>query len=220
MSIYIHLTGDFFTYRLSRGVIIFFFLTLLLYYQSGRINRVLVTFMLFYGISSILTIWYEDATSATAAMIINLVAYLVLIISLIRRVTIKGMNTALLMAFVVLIGVNGYLLYELVLILKEFALNSLHYLFILLGSMALALVGFLALLYNHKHSSKVTLFFTFFVFLLIFSEVFRALGYYDIVYGDIAVYIARFLLIAALSMLLNHAIMDKKAGEQIGSNRS
>ncbi|GAB5400526.1 MAG: hypothetical protein Aureis2KO_21110 [Aureisphaera sp.] len=216
VSIYIHTTGDFYTYRMSRGIIIFAFLALLIYYKTKGVSRVMVAFLMVYGLSSILTIWYENNTSATWAMLLSFVSYIILIVSLIPKVNLKKMNAALLILFIILIGINGFLLFELVAIIKAFTLSGLHYIFILLGAMSLTLLGFLALLFNHNYSNKATLMFTFFVFLLIFSEVFRSLGYYDIAYGDIAVYIARALLIAALSMLLNYAISDKKTSGQLG----
>ncbi|MBX2827275.1 MAG: hypothetical protein KTR22_03900 [Flavobacteriaceae bacterium] len=218
VSIYIHTTDNFVLYRLIRGIIIFFFLGLLLYYQSSRWDKVLILFLLLYGSSSILTIWYENTTCATGSMVLSFLSYLVLIASLIPKVKFREMNALFLIAFIILVGVNAYLLYELILLIKDFALSKLHYSFILLGAMSLAVVGFLALMFNHRYSSKTTLMYTFFVFLLIFSEVFRAIGYYDIAYGDVSVYIARGLLIAALSMLLNHVVANKKSNKQIGVN--
>lgn len=216
VSIYIHTTGDYFWYRISRGIIIFFFLGLLLYFKSGKANRVLLIFLIFYGASSLFTIWYENVTCATWAMILNFVAYIILVVALISKVNFRKMNSLFVAVFAILIAVNGYLLYELVMMIKDLALSNLHYIFILLGAMCLAVVGFLSLLYNHKYSSKASLLFTFFVFSLVFGEVFRSIGYYDFAYGDISVYIARGLLIVALSMLLNHAISDKTKAEQLG----
>ncbi len=216
-SIYIHTTGDFFWYRTSRGIIIFFFLGLLVYYQSKKINRALVYFLLLYGLSSVLTIWYENVISATWAMALSFLSYIVLLACLIPKVSFKKMTPLFLAIFLVTVVINGYLLYRLILMIKNVALSEIHYLFILLGAMALAVLGFISLLYNHKYSSRATLIFTFFVFSLIFSEVFRSIGYYDfIVYANISVYIARGLLIVALSMLLNYTIARKKSSEQLG----
>ncbi|MCH9660625.1 MAG: hypothetical protein K0U54_06910 [Bacteroidetes bacterium] len=214
-SIIVHQQRDFVLYRGLRGITCLSFLGLLLLFTGKKINTMLVGFMVLYSISSFLTIWYENNGLAIAAMITNFLAYLVLVIGLIPKVSLKKMNVVLLILFALLVGINGYLLYEFVLMIENFTLSNLHYSFILLGAMSLVVVGFLSLLYNYIHSSKASLIFTLSIFSIIFGEIFRAIGYYDFAYGDISVYMARTLLIIGLGLMLNYAIVEKQLPDAV-----
>ena len=117
----------------------------------------------------------------------------------------------------ILVLVNAYLLYSFVAMLKEFALSDLHYLFMLLGAMSLVLSGFFSLLFNHQVSSSMSLVFTMFVCILIFSEVFRAMGYYGIDVANVSVYLARGTMILGFALLSYYELLDKKPAEELGT---
>jgi hypothetical protein len=99
--------------------------------------------------------------------------------------------------------------------MQSFAGSSTHYLFMMLSAMNLVVVGFLALLYNYQYSSKNSLVFVLFIFLIIFSEVFRGIAYYDFAYGDIAVYTARVLLIIGSALVVHYACIKKDKDEEL-----
>lgn len=215
-SVIVHQQRDFLVYRGLRGVICVAFLIMMTVFSKRRPNAIIFGFLILYSISSFLTIWYENNILAISSMVANFLAYIVLIVGLIPKVSFRKMNLTLVILFALLVGLNGYLLYELVLMIKNFTQSNLHYLFILLGAMSLVIVAFFALLYNYIYSSKASLIFTLSIFTMIFNEVFRAIGYYDFAYGDISVYAARALLIIGLALLLNYALLDKKSTEVLG----
>jgi predicted ferric reductase len=93
--------------------------------------------------------------------------------------------------------------------------SSLHYILMVLSTMTLFIAAFFALLYNHKYSSKGTLVFSIFIVLIVFAEVFRAIGYYNFAYGDVAVYIARILLIIASALVVHYSMLPKKEDEAL-----
>ena len=128
------------------------------------------------------------------------------------------MSWWLILIFVVLVLFNAILLYEFVAMMKSYAGSAMHYVFMLLGAMSLVVVGFLALLYNYQYSSKSSLILTLFVFLIIFSEVFRGIAYYDFAFGDLAVYVARILLIVGSFLIVHFSLLDKPKDELL--NRS
>jgi hypothetical protein len=174
-------------------------------------------FLLFYGVSSFATIWYENNVVATLAMGLNFIAYIFLIVAVLPKVHFKKMNTPLTIVFLLLVIINGYLLYEFIQMIKDFTLSKSHYLITLIGAMSLVLLGFLALLYNYIYSTKPTLIFTFFVMSIIFSEIFRATAYYEFAYGNIAVYTARALLLIGLSLMVHYEMAAKKENELLSN---
>ncbi len=217
LSIFVHQTGDFQWYRAIRGLICFSYLFLLLYLKKSKANRILVFFLCLYGVSSFLTIWYEQPWLATLSMALNFVSFVVLIAALFPKVSFKKMNVFFIAIFTLLVLLNAYLLYEFVVMMRDFALGQLHYFLLLLGAMSLVVTGFMSLLYNHKFSSKATLVFTSFVFVLVFAEVFRAIAYYNFAYGDISVYVARALLLLGMSLIVYFDLIPKKTEEVLGA---
>lgn len=214
-SVYAHQLDDYMWYRGLRGIVSFTALAVLLYYKKRHINYLLAGFLFLYGASSIVTIWYENTSLASLSMILNLMALLFLIKALYPKVSFKNMSWWLIIIFVVLVLFNGFLLYEFVAMMKSYTSSSTQYLFMLLGAMSLVVVGFLALLYNYQHSSKSSLLLVLSVFLIIFSEVFRGIAYYDFAFGDIAVYMARVLLIIGSFLLVHFCLLEKPKDEAL-----
>jgi len=202
-------------YRALRGVISFSALGVLLYFQGKQTHPLFACFLLLYGASSIVTIWYENTTLATLAMILNFCAVLFLIRALFPKVSFKNMSWWLIIIFVAMVLLNAFLLYEFVAMMKSMAGSSTHYLFMLLGAMSMVVVGFLALLYNYQYSSQSSIILVLFISSIIFSEVFRGIAYYDFAFGNIAVYAARILLIIGTSLLVHYALMMKDKDEEL-----
>ncbi len=212
---YFHSIDNFSLYRCVRGCIPIIFLILLVYYHGKEVYQPIFLFLLFYGASSLATIWYEIDMLATISMGLNFVSYLVLIIALIPKVELKKMRSRTLIGFVLMVIINGYLIFRLVYWIRDFSLSSMHFAFIIVSTMALLILAFLVLLYNHTYSTKGSFIFSFFVFLIVFSEVFRALGYYNLAFGDIDVYVARILLIIAMGALVEYSMVIKKNKEHL-----
>jgi len=217
LGAYFHEINNFPLYRLIRGVIPISFLGLLLFYHGKKVYQPLIYFLFFYGLSSIATVWYEINSFAILSLIFNLLSFLVLIVSLLPKVDLKKLKGLFLIGFILMVLINGYLIFSLVKEIQDFSLSSLHFAFVVISTMALILSAFLVLLYNHTYSTKGSLYFSLFVFFIVFSEVFRALAYYNLAFGDIDVYIARILLIIAMCTLVQYSMVKKKNNEHLNT---
>lgn len=215
-SVYFYQIGDPVMFRAMRGIICFAFLFVLYFFQKNRVNWIIVLFLILYGTSSFASIWYDENNIATLSMGLNFLAFLLLVGALSPKIHFKKMNLLFTSIFVILVLVNGYLLYLFVEMIRDFALNDLHYFLIFLGAMSLVFSGFCVLLYNHEYSTKASLILTLFIFVMIFAEVFRAIAIYDFAYGSASVHVARGLLILAISLLVHYELSDKKPAEILG----
>ena len=72
------------------------------------------------------------------------------------------------------------------------------------------LLAFMALFYNHYFNSKLSMGFTLLVFLIIFAEIFRGIGYYDLAYSTLFVYLARIFLVLSVYTLVHFSFLDLK----------
>jgi hypothetical protein len=211
-SIYFYNADNLPVYRALRGVICFSFLLVLFFYKRNAVNWIAGAFLILFGSASVAGIWYETSMS----LILNLSAFMVLIGALSPKVSFKKLNIYFAAFCILLVLVNAYLLYNFIEMIRDFALGELHYFLVMIGSMLLVITGFLSLLYNHKFSSKVSLIFTMFVFVLIFAEVFRAIAYYNFAYENFSVYMSRALLLLGCSLLVHYELTEKKPAEVLG----
>ena len=216
LSIYFYSVDNFIMYRGLRGVICFSFLFVLIIYKRTTVNWIAGTFLFLYGASSVAGIWYENSSLANVSMILNLSAFLLLIGALSPKISFKKLNIYFTAFSILLVLVNAYLLYIFVEMIRDFALGELHYFLVMIGSMCLLFTGMLSLLYNHKFSSKVSLIFTLFVFVLVFAEVFRAIAYYNLAYENFSEYLSRALLLLGCSLLVHYELTEKKPAEILG----
>lgn len=218
LGVYFYTADNLLMYRALRGVICFSFLFVLFFYMRDAVNWIVGTFLFLYGASSIAGIWYETTLLANISMILNLSAFLLLIGALSPKVSFKKLNIYFAAFSTLLVLVNAYLLYAFVEMIRDFALGELHYFLVMIGSMCLVITGFLSLLYNHKFSSKVSLIFTLFVFVLVFAEVFRAIAYYNFAYENFSEYMSRALLLLGCSLLVYYELTEKKPAEVLGKS--
>ena len=116
-----------------------------------------------------------------------------------------------------MILLNGFLGYQFIIMFKEMTLSNIHFIFIVLNTFGIVLVSFLGLLYNHEYSTKSSLIFAGFILLLLFSEVFRGVAYYEIAYGDFSAHIARALLIISLILFMYYTFLVKRDDELLNS---
>lgn len=143
-------------------------------------------------------------------MALNFVAFLFLILEVYFKVNFVKMDTLFTIFFLVMVLFNAYLLYEFTEMIRDFTLSNAHYIFMLFGAMSIVIVAYLTLLSNYHLSSEASLMFTLFVFSIIFCEIFRAIGYYNFAYGNVAVYIARGLLIFGTSLSVHFMVLEAK----------
>jgi len=213
LSIYFHSTDNFTAHRALRGLCTFAFLVVLLAYQKGRVDRKAALFLILYGGSSFASIWFENTSLSLAVILLNISAFSIVIWGLFPRINFKKISTPFAIFFLILVLVNTYLVFTLAEMTKVFAKDGLHYILVLGHTLFAVIMGFSALLYNHVYSSRTSLIFTFFVFAIIFAEVFRAIAYYEFAYGDYAVYVARLLFIVACYLLIYHQLKERNPSE-------
>ncbi|MFK5982267.1 MAG: hypothetical protein QM499_05075 [Flavobacteriaceae bacterium] len=209
---------DYMPYRLLRGVICFVYLIIITSFKKKESNKLISAFLFFYGASSIVTIWYENNFLATLSMGLNVLSFLSLIWAIFPKVNILKMDSFHILCLVVMLGINGFLGFQFIESFKEMTLSSLHFSFIAFNALGIVFLSYLSILYTHKYSTKNTMIFSGFIFLLLFTEVFRGVSYYDIAYGDLSAHIARALLIVSISFLVHYGFLAKTEEEALNSN--
>jgi len=210
VSILIHTLHNYFLFRLLRGIICYTALAYLLIAHGRNIQKWLLGFLFFYGASSIATVWYEKSTMASISMILNFLAFLMLLWYIVPKINLKNLTKKFTLLFVFMVLVNGYLFMNLIELMKDMTLNHIQYLFMILSASCGILLAFLALFYNHFFNSKLSMSFTLLVFLIIFAEIFRGIAYYDLGHSYIFVYLARISFVGSLYTLVHFSYLDLK----------
>lgn len=210
-------SSSFLAYRMLRGIICIAYLILMLVFQKKEPNFLLAYFLLFYGVSSLMTIWYENNFLATLSMGINAFSFFFLIIAIFPKIRKMKIDSFVILSSVIMLLFNGFLVYQFLNMFKEMTQSSIHFIFIVLSTFGIVFVSFLAILYNHKYSTNNSVLFSSFIFILLFAEVFRGIAYYDIAYGDFSAHFARFLLIVSLSFLTNYCFKTKNDDELLNT---
>ncbi len=210
--------SSFVIFRLLRSVVCFSYLLIMLFFHRNSNNKLILLFLFFYGSSSFLTVWYENNILAILAMAFNALSFLLLIIAIVPKIKKINIDFFVILCTFIMILLFGFLGYQFLVMFKEMTLSTLHFSLIVLSSFGIALALYAAILYNHKYSSKNSVVFTSFVFLLLFAEVFRGIAYYNIAYGDFSAHIARALLIISLSFLTHYSFLSKTEEERLNSH--
>tara|TARA_R110002020_G_scaffold41067_31_gene121209 strand:+ start:7503 stop:8234 length:732 start_codon:yes stop_codon:yes gene_type:complete len=209
-SIVIHSFHIYSLFRLLRGIICYTALVYVLIAHGKNIQKWLVGFLFFYGASSVTTVWYENSTMASVSMILNFLAFLMLLWYIVPKFTFKKISKAFTLLIVLMLLLNGYLFLQFVELMKEMTLNYTQYIFMVLSAFCGILLAFMALFYNHYFNSKLSMGFTLLVFLIIFAEIFRGIGYYDLAYSTLFVYLARIFLVLSVYTLVHFSFLDLK----------
>lgn len=215
LSITIHLFHNYFLFRLLRGVICYAALIYLLAAHGRNIQKWMVGFLFFYGASSVTTLWYENGTMASVSMILNFIAFLMPFFYVLPKFSLKEITKTFTLLFILMIVVNGYLFIQLLELMKEMTLNSTQYIFMVLSAFCGTLLAFLALFYNHYFNNPQSMAFTLFIFLIVFAEIFRGIGYYNLAEGVLFVYLGRIFLVLSLFVLVHFSFLDLKTVQRL-----
>lgn len=215
LSITVHFFHNFFLFRLLRGIICYTTLFYLFIAHRGNIQKWLVGFLFFYGASSITTVWYENGIMASMSMILNFIAFLMLLWYIVPKFSLKKITKTFTLLFILMVIINGYLFLQLVELMKEMTLNYTQYIFMILSAFSGILLGFLALFYNHYDNTPHSMAFTLLVFLIIFAEIFRGIGYYNLTDSVGFVYLARTFFVLSLCVLVHFSFLDLKNTESL-----
>lgn len=208
ISILIHHYNNYFLYRLLRGIICYTTLIYLLLAHGKKIQKWIVGFLFFYGTSSITTVWFENGTMASISMILNFIAFIMLLWYVVPKFKIEKLTKSFTLLFILIVIINGYLFIQLIEMMKAMTLNYTQYIFMLLSAFCGIFLAFMALFYNHFYNTRQSMAFTILVFLIIFAEIFRGIGYYDLANSIFFVYLARIFLVLSLSVLVHFSFLD------------
>ncbi len=209
--------SGFLIYRSIRGIVCFVYLAIIILFQKKEPNPLLNSFLVLYGLSSLLTIGYENNTLATLSMGLNILAFMMLIRAILPKVNLFKLESFHILSFMIMIVFMGFLSYQFIIMFKDMTQSNLHFIFIVLNTFGLVFTTYLGVLFNHKYSSRNTIVFLGFIVLLLFTEAFRGIAYYDMAYGDFSAHIARFILIISISLLMHYAFMKKKDEELLNN---
>ena len=205
MSYYFLQSEQFAAYRLLSALIPAVYLTCLLVFLGKRAKKGLILFFILYTTSRFISIFYEIEYMASLFLIVNAFAFISLSWYVSRSNSFAQMNLFLKMVFGIVILINAFFIYQLIVFVKGGTLSEAHYISMQFNGVCAIIMAFSALLYNHQQGSRASMFYLIAVLLIIFSQVFLTLGYYDIGYGDgVSVYFARILLIFSCIMFVRY----------------
>lgn len=206
-SFAVHGSENYLLFRFLRGFICLAALVYLLIALGRKNQKWIVGFLFFYGASSIATVWYENSIMAAGSMILNLVAFCMLLSYVVPKFELKNLTKTFALLFVLTMAINGYLLFQLIGLMKAMTLSQTQYIFMVLCTICVVLLGFLALFHNHYDNTPQSMAFTLLVFLIIFAEVFRGIGYYNLAYSVHFVYLARIFLVLAICVCVHFSFL-------------
>lgn len=192
-------------YRIFSALIPAVYLACLLVFLGKRAKRGLILFFSLYAISRFISVFYEIDYMASLFLLVNAFSFLCLTWYVFRSNSFSKMNFFLKTVFGIVILINSFFIYQLIVFVKDGTLSEAHYISMLFNGVCAIVMAFSALLYNHQQGSRASMFYLIAVLLIIFSQVFLTLGYYDIGYGDgVSVYFARLLLILSCIMFVRY----------------
>lgn len=209
-----HTASLFGWYRAFSFITPMVYLGMLFYFLKKETEKLLVVFFVLYALSRLATVLYEIEFMASLFLILNSLALLSLVKYASRSVDFSAMNLFYKIIFGLVIAINAYFVYLLIVSVKDVTLSDFHYVMLLFDGACAILLAFVTLLYNHQSGNKASMFFLIAVFVLIFSQVFLVLGYYELGYDEnVAVHIARILLIISCLMFVRHNIVKPLTAE-------
>ena len=202
-------------YRGLRGAVILAYLILLISFHGKQTLRPLIAFMALNSIASFLTIGYENEMLGQISLATNALSFLVLIITILPKIKLRRIKPVLLIVFLALISINGYLCYSLVDMLKPMITSTLMLSIVYMHTLLLIVLTLAGLLYNFVFSTKASWVLTMIVLLIFFAEILRAIGYYGIAFENVAVYLARILTIIMGAMIIRYSFIAKTEEESL-----
>jgi hypothetical protein len=199
---------DFVIFRSLRVVVSLLFLTASYYLYGKKLDKLVYWHMLFYALSSIASIFFETIAIGILCMLINFVSFTFLIVFLYSKIDFKSINRTFLIALIVGILANIWLLYYLMEMLFEMHSSTSLLVAICISILGSFTVSVLALIYNYNVKSLSSIFFVLFIMVLVFSETFRGAGHYKLIDSASGQYFGRFLLLIAYLLLFSFSYQE------------
>lgn len=198
--------------RVFFGILI---IVLIVIGKKWKENTVLAYFLIATCAASFLIMFFEKSILVIPAVIFNILGYLLLTLGLYRKSYFVKVQWYILLGFLAIMSINFYLMYQVVRVLQEVSLDVVHSALLMINTFVIAATALLALIYNYFYSTRSSMTFIVFLTLYIFSELFRAVGYYNLMPGYYTAYIGRALFITSFGALFHFMVIDKKKEETL-----
>ncbi len=202
-------TQDIVVYRSIRIGIILFFLVLVLVFHGFRTHPIMIFFLFLLAGSSILALNWEQDEFAIGSLALSTVAYGGVVYGLIRLLSFKYMSSFFGISLLVVAVIMLALMYFFLTMIRETGVSGILHIALWVTGITLFAMCVLSFVYNHELNTRATLIFLLFSLSLLFSEVFRAVGHYELAYGDIPYYLRRALFIVSMYFLYSYSFMEK-----------
>jgi hypothetical protein len=207
IGFFFHQKEAFPLYRFVSAVIPLAYMCMMLVFIGRKSAKWLLVFFTLYALSRLTTIFYEIDYMASVFLILNSFAFLCLVWYAFRQIDLTTMNVLFKVIFAIVVLVNGYFVYQLLVFVRGGLLSEAHYINMLFNGACSIVMALAALLYNHQSGTRASMYFLIAVLLIIFSQIFLTLGYYNLGYdNNISIHIARTLLILSCLMFVKHNI--------------
>jgi len=213
LSVWSEIMGQMIVFRSLRVIFGLALIAFVVFVNKWNTNTVLKYFLISTCAASFFVMFFEIAILIVPAVIFNILAYSFLTLGLYRKAYFIKLKWYILLGFFGIMSINFYLMIVVVDVLQEVSLNTLHSTLLAINTFVIATTALLALIYNYFYSSRSSMTFIVFLTLYIFSEFFRALGYYDLMPGYYALSTGRALFIISFGALFHYMVIDKKADE-------
>ncbi len=188
---------DYIYFRGLRALTAFSFLASLLVFEKSRVNSFALGFVFLHGFSSLLSIWYENDNIACITMLLNAIGFLLLLILIRSKVTLKRLDPIIIIAISVSAIVFGWLSFSFVEVLFDYIVSIPLLVIISIQMTIVYILHIYAFIYLNETNTGSSVLFVMFLILIVFSETFRGIGYYKIVDSALGQYTARFLLLGS-----------------------
>lgn len=168
LSYYFLQSEQFEIYRIFSALIPAIYLACLVVFLRKRAKRGLILFFSLYAISRLISVFYEIDYMASLFLIVNALAFLSLTWYVYRSNSFSKMNYFLKIVFGIVILINAYFIYQLIVFVKDGTLSEAHYISMQFNGVCAIIMVFSALLYNHQQGSRASMFYLIAVLLMIF----------------------------------------------------
>jgi len=167
-----------------RYVPLFTVLFFLVYYiiKAHSIKYIVIAILVMLILREISVFYYHQNFGQITYILLGCIAYALILVERLDIVGILLKDKTTIMCTLIFVGLNIFILNELISLVKESYQGSFQYGLVFIFGIIISLLGAIAVLYNQVINSDRSLAFLFSVFCFIFSEVASLLGYYFGIY--------------------------------------
>lgn len=207
VSIYVISNYSLNTIRISRVLTAGFYLLLFLGIKKSN-DRLIVLFFITLIIADVFNVFYEDPICRKLTSIFKLFGYLLLINKMISKVRFMKSNLIIKIVFTGVIGLNILAFCYLITSVSNKTNDTLELILLLVYGITLIALCSVAVNYHFRYNTWRSMYFIFFSFALLFTDVLAFLGYF--LDYNFLFYGTRFFYVLALSLITMFALFTKE----------